>query len=257
MFEVLARIDAFCDTAPRAVAVDLGPLRLFLRDGPGRPYYARPIPGGGPVGVGDIAAMRALMRDRGVPDAFEWVDAASPTMDAAVREAGLPVDVCPVLALEQAPVEVALPPGHALRLLGPADGDLVAAEHAVRSVAAEAFGGARPGPPDAADVRQLQDDLAAGRVARALVVGPAGPVAAGAAHREGDVVELVAIATVLPARRRGLAAAVTSALAGAGRHAGADIVFLAAGDDGAARVYERVGFHCVGTCGIAEFPQAP
>jgi predicted GNAT family acetyltransferase len=66
------------------------------------------------------------------------------------------------------------------------------------------------------------------------------------------VVELVGIGTAAAARGRGLGAALTALLARAARAAGAEVVFLAAGDDTATRVYERVGFRRVGECGIAE-----
>lgn len=76
-------------------------------------------------------------------------------------------------------------------------------------------------------------------------------MAAGSLQRAGDVVELVGIGTVARERGRGLGAAVTALLAGVARDAGADLVFLAAGDDTATRVYERVGFRRVGECGLA------
>lgn len=252
--ELLSRIDAFCDAVPRAgaTAVDDGPLRLFVRSGKGWPYYARPIPGGAPITVADVDRMRLVQRTRGVPEAFEWVDAAAPTMAAAVRASGLPVQVCPLLVLDGEPGAPPLPLGYVLRLVGPLDADLAAAEFAVRSVAAVAFGGAAPGPPVGTEVSRLREDLASGRLARVLVTGPDGPVAAGAAQRAGGVVELVGIATAAPHRGRGLAAAVTAALARSARDAGAELVFLAAGSETATRVYERVGFRRVGTCGIAE-----
>jgi GNAT superfamily N-acetyltransferase len=251
---LLEQIDLFCDTLPRrwASACDDGPLRLFLRDGRGWPFYARPVPGGAPVAVADVMRMRARQRMAEVPEAFEWVLATAPTMLDAVRRTGLPVRRCPLLVLDGEPVPVALPPGYEIRLLGPVDGDLPATAHAVAAVTAVAFGGHAPPPPTVADLRLLQDDLAAGAVARVLVTGPEGPVAAGSAQRSAGVIELVGIATARTARRRGLGAAVTSALACAALDAGAELVFLAAGDDGAARVYERVGFRRVGECGIAE-----
>lgn len=256
--DLLRRIDLFCDAVPRSRAsvADVGPLRLFVRTVPGGAYYARPVPGAGAIEADDVERMRSLMRLRSVPEAFEWVHAAAPTMEAAVGAVGS-VQVCPLLVLDGEPAPAPLPPGYTLRLVGPLDADLVDAEHLVRSVAAAAFGAARPGRPEAADVVRLRDDLAAGLLARALVTGPHGPVAAGAAQRAGDVVEVVGIATLPEARRRGLAAAVTGALSAAARAAGAELVFLSAADDQAARVYERVAFRRIGTCGIAELPPPP
>jgi ribosomal protein S18 acetylase RimI-like enzyme len=252
--DVLERIDLFCDTVPRtwARAADHGPLRLFTRDGPGWPFYARPVPGGGPVTASDVERVRARQRAATLPEAFEWVLAAAPTMAGATSAAGLPVQVCPLLVLDGPPAPAPLPPGFRVRLLGPADGDLPAAAHAVRAVASAAFGAPPPPMPTDADLVELRRDLAAGAVAKALVTGPDGPVASGAAQRAGDVVELVGIGTAAAARGRGLGAAVTAALATVARHAGADLVFLAAADDAASRVYQRVDFRHVGECGIAE-----
>jgi ribosomal protein S18 acetylase RimI-like enzyme len=253
---LLELIDTFCDTLPRrwASTLDDGPLRLFLRDGPGWPFYARPVPGGPPVRVADVERMRARQRAAGVVEAFEWILPTAPTMLAAVMGTGLPARRCPLLVLDGEPAQVTLPPGYEMRLLGPVDGDLAATAHAVAAITAVAFGGHAPPPPTVTDLRLLQDDLAAGAIARVLVTGPDGPVAAGSAQRSAGVVELVGIATARAARRRGLAAAVTSALAAAAQDAGAELVFLTAGDEGAARVYERVGFRRIGECGIAEPP---
>ncbi|GAA1304359.1 GNAT family N-acetyltransferase [Pseudonocardia xinjiangensis] len=254
MDDVLRRIDLFCDEVPRqwASATDDGPLRLFVRNRPGYPFYARPIPDGPPVTAQDVERVRGRQRALGVPEAFEWVVSESPSMADAVGAAGLPVTVCPLLVLDGEPAAVEFPPGFSARLLGPADGDLQAAVHSVLSVAATAFGAPPPRPPVGAALAELRADLAAGAIARALVTGPDGPVAAGSAQRSGDVVELVGIGTAAAARGRGLGAALTAMLARAARAAGAEVVFLAAGDDTATRVYERVGFRRVGECGIAE-----
>jgi GNAT superfamily N-acetyltransferase len=254
--DVLRRIDRFCDEVPRhwATAADDGPLRLFVRSrsGSGWPFYARPIPGGPPVTAEDVERVRTRQRAFRVPEAFEWVADTTPSMADAAREAGLPVTMCPLLVLNGDPVAPALPPGYSARLLGPADGDLQAAAHSVLTVAAAAFKAPPPGPPVGAALAELRTDLAAGTIARALVTGPRGPVAAGSVQRVGDVVELVGIGTVAAARGQGLGGAVTALLAGAARDAGAEVVFLAAGDAAATRVYERVGFRRVGECGIAE-----
>ncbi|MCW2721007.1 GNAT family N-acetyltransferase [Pseudonocardia sp.] len=254
MGDVLELIDDFCDAVPRSrcTATDDGPLRLFVRNGPGWPFYARPVPGGGPVTQADVERVRARQRELEVAEAFEWVLAAAPTMADAVAATGLPVQVCPLLTLDGDPAPAPLPPGYTVRLLGPVDGDLPTAAHAVSRVTSAAFGGRPPAAPSDADLADLRADLAAGATARALVTGPDGPVAAGSAQRAGDVVELTGIGTAIAFRGRGLGAAVTEALARAARDAGAGVVFLAAADDAASRVYQRVGFGRVGECGIAE-----
>lgn len=254
MDPVLARIDGFCDAVPRhwASATDDGPLRLFTRDGPGWTFYARPVPGGQPIGAADVERMRARQRALRVPEAFEWVPAAAPTMADAAAATGLPVRMCPLLVLDGEPTAAPVPDSFEARLLGPLDADLPATAHAVGAVAARAFGAPAPRPLSPAAVSALRSDLAAGTVGRVLVMGPGGPVAAGSAQRSGNVVELVGIGTATAQRGRGLGAAVTALLAGAARAAGAELVFLAAADAAASRVYERVGFRRVGECAIAE-----
>jgi predicted GNAT family acetyltransferase len=69
----------------------------------------------------------------------------------------------------------------------------------------------------------------------------------------GEISEVVGVATLPRYRGRGLGAGVTSALAEHARRT-ADLVFLSAGDDDVARVYERAGFARVGTSCVAERP---
>lgn len=252
--DVLERIDGFCDTVPRmwASVHDEGPLRLFTRTTPGWPFYARPIPGGAPIRAADVERIRTLQRSRGVPEAFEWVLAVAPSMATAVAASGLAVRVCPVLVLDGDIRPAPLPTGYSARLLGPADADLRSTANTVHAVAAAAFGALPGGALNDHAFAALRQNLADGVIARALITGPDGPVAAGSAQRVGDVVELAGIGTAREARGRGLGAALTALLAAATRDAGADLVFLAAGDDTASRVYQRVGFRRVGECGIAE-----
>ncbi len=69
------------------------------------------------------------------------------------------------------------------------------------------------------------------------------PVATGAYTAPLDgFTELVGIATLADYRRRGVASALTAAMAQAAFRAGVQVAFMAAADERAGRVYERVGF---------------
>jgi ribosomal protein S18 acetylase RimI-like enzyme len=282
---LLGRLEAFYDAVPRrgAAVEELGPLRLFLPEPQAWPYYARPAAPGVEVTPDDVRAVRARQRELGLPEALEWVDDLVPTLADAAERTGLSVQRCPILVLDGDP---AVPPaGVRSRLLGP-DDDVAVAE----AVAAVGFGagiGTRTGPAGAAErdravsevpvarverLRQLIRDGVAARAVAELVAGLGpegpqagvatdgtgpdaalrGPLAAGGYQRAGGVVEIVGVATLPAARRRGLGGAVAGALALAALDAGVDTVFLSAQDDVVARVYERVGFRRVGTAGIAE-----
>ena len=68
------------------------------------------------------------------------------------------------------------------------------------------------------------------------------------------VAEITGVATLPGYRRRGLAAAVTSALVRDARREGVRTIFLSADDDVVACVYARIGFRIVGTAGEATAP---
>jgi len=135
-----------------------------------------------------------------------------------------------------------------------------------QQVAATAF--AHPGgpadvpgavPDTSAEARArtavLRERIAAGRTVMMVAVENGEPVAVGS-HQPVDidgteVSEIVGLATSPRLRGRGLGAGMASALVA---HASetADMVFLAAGDDDVARVYERVGFARLATTAVAD-----
>ena len=79
-----------------------------------------------------------------------------------------------------------------------------------------------------------------------------GAVGGGSHNPRGEVTEIVGVG-VLPAhRRQGIAGHLTWALAQDAASAGASTVFMSAGSDDVARVYEGVGFRRVGTACIVE-----
>jgi N-acetylglutamate synthase-like GNAT family acetyltransferase len=237
---------------------DHGPLRLFVSQGVPWPYYARPA--GGDISVDDVRAMRTRQWELGVPETFEWVVDLAPTLSPAAREAGLAVQELPLMAL-QTPLEA---PDVAARLrrLEPEAPELAAS----RAVADIAFGvpgtargeaGAREREEAAGKFPEtrlvaVRERMAEGLTVTVVAEDDDGIVAVGSHQPVGAVTEIVGVATLPAARRRGLGAAVTAALVDDARRGGAEIVFLSAGSDDIARVYGRLGFERVGTAGLAQ-----
>lgn len=280
--EVFVRLERFYDAVPRpdARAEEFGGLVLFIREGPGWPFYARPRPGAEAPSAADVTAVRQRQRELGVPEAFEWVHDTNPELLAVARSAGLEVLLAPLLVLDPAALVPDLPvAGAAIRLLD-ADSDGFAADLAAsRAVAQLGFGmpaAAAPTPtindalvaevagpaerdalpaPDEALVEAAREKTAAGRIATAVVESPAeGILASGLYQRVGDVAEIAGVATLPAVRRRGYASQLTATLARKAVADGVGTVFLSAGDDDIARLYSRVGFRRVGTACIAEPP---
>ena len=82
-----------------------------------------------------------------------------------------------------------------------------------------------------------------------------GPIAV-ATHQPVDgATEIVGVATLPSARRRGIAAALTARLVADALERGVQTVFLGADSDDVARIYERAGFTRIGATGAAELPE--
>ncbi|SCL15874.1 FR47-like protein [Micromonospora nigra] len=268
LFEALER---FYDALPRdaAHAEQHGGLVLFVRNGAGWPFYARPrLDAAPPPSLADITTVRERQRELGLPETFEWVHENTPDLLAVARSAGLAVVEAPLMVLDPAAlVDPATLTGVPVRLLDADAPDFGAAVAARRAVATVGFSapGTATGPAGAAerdaavgelDLAALAEEramIADGRRLSALAGTPdLGVLASGMAMRVGDVAEIAGVATLPAARRRGLGAAVTAALARQLLAAGTSLVFLSAGDEDIARVYVRVGFRRVGTACIAE-----
>ena len=252
---ILTVLETYYDAAPRPLATteEVGPFTLFgERDADGWPYYARPRLGSShTVTAADVAAVRARQREVGVPEALEWVHQTTPSLLAATRETGLTVHECPLLVLGDGAPSVSAdagePGGRVVMLPGDsADlGPVGAAVHA-------GFGGV-----DETEVREPPARhralIADGLLAQAGAFDDDGEAVGGGGHSpRADTTELLGIAVLPRARRRGFGAAITRALAEDARTRGVGTVFLSAQDDAVARVYERVGFVRVGTACIAE-----
>ncbi|MEV0430335.1 GNAT family N-acetyltransferase [Micromonospora sp. NPDC050495] len=269
--DVLDRLERFYDAVPRdaARAEEYGPLVLFVRDGDGWPFYARPrLDATEPPSLADVTAVRARQRELGLPEAFEWVHEVTPDLLAVARSAGLSVLEAPLMVLDPTNLpDPATLSDVLVRVLDPAAPNFPADVAVRRAVAAVGFanggttrGDAGPADRDAAiahlDVAALEEEavrIGDGRRISVLAEAPEqGALASGMAMRVDDVAEIAGVATLPAARRRGLGAAVTATLAHRLRAAGTDLVFLSAGSEEIARVYLRVGFRRVGTACIAE-----
>jgi len=265
-YEIIERIDAFCDAAPRrrANAEQLGPLVLFVPAGPGWPYYARPRRDlRTAVTVADVRRVRARQRELLIPQSFEWIEEVTPELAAIAASAGLAVHSHPLLTLGTL-VRPPVPSRATIRVVSPDDPDLVMAW----AVPGVAFGypGTEIGEAgvierdkiaaghDGSTIGLLRERLESGESVLAAAFGPAGPLAAGSYQLVDGVAEITGVGVLPASRQRGLGAGITAALAADAASRGAQVVFLSATDDRVAGIYARLGFRRIGTAMIADPP---
>ncbi|MFC5266582.1 GNAT family N-acetyltransferase [Kribbella qitaiheensis] len=260
---ILSRVDDYLHAAPLSGATgqQVGPFTLF-RSTTIWPYYARPIPGSGAtIEPGDVEKVRARNDELGLPFSLEWVVDTCPSLGPAAAAAGLEVREHPLLVLDRAdfkPVTAAVE----CAILPTAESVLREA----RAVASVGFGTPGTAIGDGgteardANLAEISDETAAALLERAqagisITAGAydhRGMLASGSHQPVGDATEIVGVATLPAMRRQGLAAAVTSCLAEHAFANGIDLVLLSADSDAVAAVYERVGFHRIGSVGAAE-----
>lgn len=225
--------------------VRVGPFTVRFTPGNRHPMsnYAVPDDGARPTAT-DLASLVEAFAARGLLPRVEYVADAAPDLEAALLATGFTID-------DRLPL-MACPPGAARRLPPPEGIAVVQArsreDHAdAIRVADLAYGEPTTTPDPVAVLARLR---AAGRGA---VVVVARDVATGAACGSGvatvpraGVSELAGIGTHPDFRGRGVAASVTSLLARLALAGPVELLWLTPGDDGAARVYERVGFRAGG-----------
>jgi len=260
--DLLTRIDAYYDTAPRATAraEEHGSMVLFVAER-GWPFYARPgLTRSTEPTVDEIREVLARQSELKVPLAVEWVHDTAPSLAESARAAGMTVHECPLLALGSW-VEPSPADGR-VRLMGAEDDDLVAVQAAIGvgfdtpgTAVADAGVAQRDGAAALADTERLDFTRDMIRAGQSVLVGAfvdgIGPVGGGSHNPRGQVSEMVGVG-VLPAfRRRGLAGAVAQLLARQALDSGATTLFCGAESIDVARVYERVGFRRIGTTCMA------
>ena len=248
----LTPIETYYDAVPRAAATteEVGPFTLFLaEEGIGWQFYARPRLGlDTEVTADDVRAVLARQDELGKPRQLEWVEEVTPSLLPAVREA-LPdarIEECPLLVLPVDAAARATGPGRYVDL-EPDDPDLgwvSGAQDAAFGEADEVVEG---------KVGRRRELIADGSLVVVAAYDESGRViGGGSAAPRGGTSELMGIATIPSARRRGHGAAITGALVAAVRRRGVHQVFLSAASDDAASIYKAIGFERVATACILE-----
>jgi ribosomal protein S18 acetylase RimI-like enzyme len=267
--ELLDRLEQYYDAVPRSDArvEAFGPLSLFVREGQGWPFYARPTLGcSEAVSAADVNRVRARQRELGIPESFEWVAETTPALRAAAEQAGLAVHEHPLMVLDpDAPTPAApeVADGVPIRTIGPDDPLLpsaLAVPHLAFAEPGTGVGAAGPAELGEAvrdragdgSVERMAARILAGLTCVAAAVEDGTALCAGQHQPVGAVTEIVGVGTLPSARRRGLGGAVTAALVADARSLGIRTIFLSAGDDDVARLYARLGFRTVATALIAE-----
>lgn len=203
--------------------------------------YAVAADPGSPVEPVEVAAavaeLRAVFAAAGKRLSLELVAEADAGLVRAVLDCGLAVrERVPLLSL--APGELVVPPPVDAAAVHPVRA--AAAARLVHEVAQRAFGELIGG-----EAAVPVDPAEGGAV---LVELGGEPVAAASWTAIADgVTEIVGVATLPEHRRRGLGALVTAAAVQAAADAGATLTWLTPGDDGADRVYRRIGYAVTGT----------
>ncbi|MGR6924277.1 GNAT family N-acetyltransferase [[Actinomadura] parvosata] len=190
----------------------------------------------------EVADLVAAFRERSRMPRLEYVPQAAPKVEEALLAAGFtPEDRFPLLVCP--PDEVLDAPAHAAVQVRLVTDD--AGLWQVARVMNAAFQAPEATAHDVARLRRILDR--GGLVAAAADAATGDVVGAGqlGGPHEG-VAEVAGIAVLASHRRRGIAGAVTALLTRAGADAGVMTAFLTPADDGAARVYQRVGYRRVG-----------
>lgn len=265
---LLRRIDAYLDAAPRtgARSETIGSFTLFLNEGHGWRYYARPTPGAGVPTPREIGEVRRRQRALSQPERFEWIHEIVPEMHGSALSGGLVVTDHPLMALNGSAADALPAPDGVEVAIVDADDDLAMLGGVAEVAFAEpstAVGSTNAADAAAAATRQSAETLAfqRGRMLAGLTVAVAARVGGVSAavgwHQPLDgASEIVGVSTLPAYRRRGLGAAVTAALVADALRRGVGTVFLSADGDDVARVYERVGFERIGTACSASAPGA-
>ena len=184
----------------------------------------------------------------------------TPSLRAAAVAAGFAVDDYPLLVLDGDPVERQSPRGRTPPRAGRRGARVrAAAIHVGFDQDDTETGPASVAERDAKlaellpGLGHLSTILGSGRSVLYGAFDPElGAVGGGSHNPRGEVTEIVGVGVLPAQRRRGIAGHLTWALAHDAASSGVTTVFMSAGSDDVARIYEGVGFRRVGTACIVE-----
>ena len=187
----------------------------------------------------DIERLREAFRERGRLPRLEWIEEFAPRVAAELERAGMREELrTPLMSCELGSLRDATADVLDLTISPMGDGDLREAANLQRV----AFG------QDPLDPSEDPPDPRVRGGGGVIARSGSEAVATGVRTSVIDgVSELAGIATAERWRRRGLAGAVTAALAREAFATGAFLCVLSPGDETALRVYERAGFRRIAT----------
>jgi ribosomal protein S18 acetylase RimI-like enzyme len=234
----------FRSTARRLYdAVPLPPFTLFLHPTEDLVFFNYAIPDE-PVGsdlARPLAGLRAEFVRRSRVPRLEYVEGFAPELAAALRAADFELELeAPLMGCTREgfrrPPDV---PGLSIERLN--ESSAVDRVQDSITIARRAFGAGNEEPAAPGEAEQARRRLATDRRLISVLEGEPVAVATALAPLEG-IAEVAGVGVLTEFRGRGIGAALTAAAAETAFAAGAEVAVLSPGDEGAMRLYRRIGF---------------
>lgn len=265
---IVDRVDRYLDAAPRTGCSSIeaiGPFTLFVGKPAGWPYYARPSePVASSISPDDVRRVLKRQQRLDLPRALEAVVERVPHLKTSCAAAGMLTHEYPLMVHDRSTIRHD-PAGVRFRTLT-ADDDAVAESVVVAHLA---FSGTDSSgidvkardemlsarAPDADDF--LRSRIASGQSVVIVAEDASGVVGTGSHNPVKECTEIVGVATLPSASRKGIGMALSQTLVADAQDRSIEIVLLSAANRPTMYMYERVGFRRVATALAAELPEKP
>jgi len=200
-----------------------------------------------------LERLREIFHHNGRRLRFEFVDGIWPGFPEALEQFGLELQFrVPLMACTPDTFRPAHAPGVAVKQVGAEDTEAQRLFHTIQRQAFGAEGEASPG-----ELAQIRHQIQHG-FWRCVIASLEGrPVGAGTLVPFEMVAELAGVGTLPDARRRGVAATLSSFLVHSHFEGGGDLVWLTAMTDAARAAYRTIGFADVGVQWNYMEPESP